>query len=55
MGCPAWRQTGGDRSLLQGIQVPFVGKTGVTGDLARLAPEMDKDIIDQRHQCSSIG
>ena len=47
---PPRSQLGGASPLLQGSQVRLVGKACITRGLARFAPEMSTDMIDERHE-----
>ena len=51
----ARREVALDPAHLQGRKVPLAGKAGVTGDLARLAPEMGVDAVHERHQGAVVG
>jgi len=52
---PTWSEIGGDPPLLLRCQVRLVVKACIARDLARFAPEMSADVIDEWHEGAGVG
>lgn len=50
-----WSEIGGDPPLLRRGQVRLIGNACIAQDLARLAPKISADDVDERHEGVSLG